>query len=96
MATRTKKKTPAPVPLATPAIVSTMHIEGITYQRRFVSCGKDRCRKGCASGTPSHGPYWYAIMWNPKTGKTSAKYVGKNEPRISEIADGMMRGADDR
>ncbi len=93
-----KKKTPTkrrtawadgdPPPDA--AVVETTHIEGITYQRKFISCGKERCRKGCASGRPSHGPYWYAAQWNPKTSKTKWTYVGKVEPRITEIADRMM------
>lgn len=74
------------------AVVATTHLEGITYQRKFIACGKERCRKGCASGTPSHGPYWYAIQWNPKTGKTKALYIGKNEPKITELADAMTGG----
>jgi hypothetical protein len=67
-------------------IVQTMHVEGITYQRKFIACGKLSCRKGCASGRPSHGPYWYAIQHNPKTGKTRALYVGKQEPSLTTIS----------
>jgi len=74
-----KKKKPDPV------IVQTMHVEGITYQRRMVDCGKARCRKGCASGRAAHGPYWYAVVWNPKTGKSRTEYVGKNEPTLTRI-----------
>jgi hypothetical protein len=96
-----KKKSPAPAKRRTSwtdgdappssAVVATTHIEGVTYQRKFVSCGKERCRKGCASNPPrpSHGPYWYAVSWNPKTGKTAQHYIGKNEPKITELADAM-------
>ncbi len=69
------------------SIVQTMHVEGITYQRKFIACGKERCRKGCADGRPSHGPYWYAMHWNAKTGKTKAVYVGKNEPSLTQISN---------
>jgi hypothetical protein len=74
------------------AVVQTTHIEGVTYQRKFISCGKERCKKGCASGRPSHGPYWYATTWNAKTGKTKTVYVGKHEPKITEIAEQLTGG----
>ena len=67
-------------------IVEEQHVESITYQRKFIACGKERCRKGCAQGRASHGPYWYAIHWNPKTGKTSSTYIGKNAPTLQQIA----------
>jgi len=67
-------------------VVRVMHVEGITYQLKFIACGKLGCRKGCAAGRPSHGPYWYAIQHNPKTGKTRAIYVGKHEPSLSTIS----------
>ena len=67
-------------------VVEELHVEGITYQRKFIACGKDRCRKGCAQGRASHGPYWYAIQWNPKTSKTTSTYIGKNAPGIHQIA----------
>jgi len=76
--TKKKKK-------AEPTITQTMHVEGITYQRRLVVCGKERCRKGCASGRASHGPYWYAVHWNAKTGKSKTIYIGKNEPTLGRI-----------
>jgi hypothetical protein len=66
-------------------VTETAHVEGITYQRRWTRCGKARCKKGCADGTASHGPYWYAVYWSK--GKTCAKYVGKQLPRIDELAD---------
>ncbi len=68
-------------------IAATMHVEGITYQHRYTSCGKARCRKGCRSGEPSHGPYWYSVSWNPKTKKTVVYYVGKQLPRVDELLD---------
>jgi len=76
-------------PVPSTAIVATTHIDGTTYQRKFIACGKDRCRKGCASGKPSHGPYWYAFKHDPNTGRTAWKYIGKHEPKITEIADAM-------
>lgn len=68
-------------------IVQTMHVEGITYQRKFIACGKERCRKGCAEGRASHGPYWYRARWNPKTGNATWHYHGKDEPSLSEITN---------
>ena len=68
-------------------ILETVHVEGITYQRKLINCGKERCRKGCAAGRPSHGPYWYAISWNDKLSKTVAHYVGKELPRVDEFLD---------
>jgi len=77
-----KKK---PKPKSDPRVLQAMHIEGVTYQLKLVSCGKLHCRKGCASGRPSHGPYWYRATWNPKTKKTTWRYHGKREPTIAEI-----------
>ncbi len=80
------------------AIVATFSVEGVTYERRFTACGKERCRKGCASGVPSHGPYWYSYVWekDPKTGKagkTKARYVGKDAPKLETLASRPeMRG----
>lgn len=68
-------------------VVEELHVEGITYQRKFISCGKERCKKGCASGRASHGPYWYAVQWNAKTGKTKSMYVGKTAPSLHQIAE---------
>jgi hypothetical protein len=73
-------------------IVEELHVEGITYQRKFIVCGKERCRKGCATGRASHGPYWYAIHWDAKTGKTKSKYIGKHAPSLHQIAEHV--GAD--
>lgn len=70
-----------------PLVVSTVHVEGVTYQQRFTMCGKDRCKKGCRQGRPSHGPYWYAFVWNAKTATTRALYVGKELPRLETLAD---------
>ena len=76
-----KKKAPEPT------VLRTFNIESITYQQRLVVCGKDRCRKGCASGRASHGPYWYAVHWNAKTGKSKTVYIGKNEPTLARIEE---------
>jgi hypothetical protein len=51
------------------AVVETKIIEGITYQRARVSCGKKRCSK-CP-----HGPYWYARVWIRQ--KRVRVYIGK-------------------
>ena len=67
-------------------VVEELHVEGITYQRKFIACGKERCRKGCNAGRASHGPYWYAVQWNPKTGKTKSIYIGKVAPSLHQIA----------
>ena len=66
-------------------VVETAHVEGITYQLRYTKCGKARCKKGCAEGRASHGPYWYAAHWTK--GKTRMHYVGKVLPRIDQLAD---------
>src|SRR5258708_25368772 len=36
-----------------------------TVQRELVNCGKSKCKK-CRRGA-SHGPYWYAYIWRPRT-----------------------------
>ena len=62
-------------------IVQTAHVEGITYQRKFITCGKcSRCK-----AAPAHGPYWYAVFRSK--GATKSKYVGKKLPRIDQLAD---------
>jgi hypothetical protein len=66
-------------------VVETAHVEGITYQLRYTRCGKARCKKGCRDGRATHGPYWYAMHWSK--GTTRAHYVGKELPRIDELAD---------
>lgn len=58
-----------------------------TYRQQFVNCRKPAC-KPCASGKPSHGPYWYA-EWKDKTGKNRTKYVGKKLP--DDVARMYMR-----
>jgi len=78
-------------------IVQTVHLEGVTYQRKFTDCGKSVCRKGCADGRPAHGPYWYAVVWKPargtaamksgETGRTKTIYVGKELPKVESIMD---------
>jgi hypothetical protein len=68
-----------------PAILKTLAVESVTYQLKMISCGKARCRKGCAIGNPSHGPYWYAVTW--ENGKTKQRYVGKELPRIDAMLE---------
>ena len=69
------------------AVVESFAVEGVTYQLRFVACGKDRCRKGCAGGKPSHGPYWYAILHDTKRNKTRTVYKGKRLPPLETLAN---------
>lgn len=78
--TKTKKKTSEPM------IVRSLSVGGIIYQLRMVNCGNASCRKGCKDGARPHGPYWYRVEFNQTTKKTSAKYHGKNEPTMEEIA----------
>jgi hypothetical protein len=66
-------------------IVDSFSVEGATYQRRMVSCGKERCRKGCASGTPAHGPYWYAVKWSNTLQRTRSIYIGKHAPKLTTL-----------
>lgn len=73
-----KKRKPA-----VPLVESVIHVEGVTYQRRRVRCGKARCKRGCRSGEFGHGPYWYAFTSD--NGKTRAHYVGKELPRVDEF-----------
>jgi Family of unknown function (DUF6788) len=47
---------------------------GLTYQRKYIKCGKASCRKQ----PDRHGPYWYAFWF--KDGKTHCRYIGKNLP----------------
>ena len=72
-------------------IVETVHVENVTYQRKYIRCGKDRCRKGCARGVPSHGPYWYAIT-SASGGRTRAYYVGKELPRLDQLGERPEKG----
>lgn len=72
---------------ARPPTEAPLHVEGVTYQSKMIRCGKKTCRKGCTRGVPSHGPYWYAVYWDAKQGKTRSIYVGKELPRIDELAD---------
>jgi hypothetical protein len=79
--TKTKKKTSEPM-----IVRSTNFGGGIQYQLRLVNCGNAKCRKGCNEGKRPHGPYWYRVEWNEKTKRSVAKYHGKNEPTLEEIA----------
>lgn len=52
-------------------VAERFHFRGVTYELRFISCGKTKCTK-CP-----HGPYWYAII-PTGYGKPAVRYVGKN------------------
>lgn len=77
---------PRASPAAKVAALQTINLEGITFQQRRVLCGKLRCRKGCRSGTASHGPYWYAVVWNATDEKSQTFYIGKTTPTIQLAA----------
>lgn len=62
-----------------------IHVHGVTFAQQLINCGKDRCRKGCASGRASHGPYWYAYGWSRKTGKERSLYIGKELPSVDKL-----------
>jgi len=49
----------------------------ITYQRRMKYCTRTTCAP-CRSGTPNHGPYWYA-SWR-EGGRVRSLYLGKQTP----------------
>ena len=49
----------------------------ITYQQRMKYCNRATCAS-CRSGTPSHGPYWYA-SWR-EGGRVRSLYLGKPTP----------------
>lgn len=49
----------------------------ITYQRRMKYCNRTTCAP-CRSGTPSHGPYWYA-SWREGE-RVRSLYLGKQTP----------------
>src|SRR5260370_28042415 len=50
----------------------------VTYQQRMKFCTSPACGKGCRSGIPSHGPYWYA-SWR-EGGRVRSRYLGKQAP----------------
>jgi len=49
----------------------------LTYQQRMKYCYRTTC-KGCRSGIPSHGPYWY-VSWR-EGGRVRSRYLGKQAP----------------
>jgi hypothetical protein len=61
---RAKKRTPAKAG-------EPIHLAGVTYQLRWVKCGKPNCIK-------KHGPYWYAFT--KVGGRVHTRYVGKKLP----------------
>jgi hypothetical protein len=68
-----------------------VHVAGITYQLKLISCGRRRCGR-CRGRAPAHGPYWYAY-WKVG-GKTRCKYIGKKLPEVirTQAAAGAARG----
>jgi hypothetical protein len=52
-------------------------VGGVTYQLRYVRCGKPRCRRW-------HGPYWYS--YRKVGGRVVCRYIGKREPEWSKLA----------
>jgi hypothetical protein len=72
-------------------LLEPIHVDGVTYQQKFVWCGLWRCDAW-------HGPYWYAYYWRPggrrPTGKgTAAKYIGRDLPRA--VVEQWRQLADD-
>ena len=56
---------------------------GRWLQRELVKCGKPHCSKDRDGA--GHGPYWYLYYTNPKTGKYTSRYIGKNlTPELAE------------
>lgn len=53
------------------AIEPPRHLAGVTYQLKWIQCGKRRCRKW-------HGPYWYAFARSGK--RVKATYIGRTLP----------------
>jgi len=79
-------------PAPAPAPVEVHHLAHVTYQLRFVRCGKARCDRW-------HGPYWYAFYRDSspigtagarKAGKTRCTYIGRTLP--AELAAALGRG----
>lgn len=66
-----------PEPGSSSAVVTTFREGRRTYERRYVDCGKDNCRR-CTTPTgrvASHGPYWYLCFL--RKGKWFRVYLGK-------------------
>jgi len=93
---RRRPSSPASSPAApsspAPAPVEVHHLAHVTYQLRFIRCGKPRCDRW-------HGPYWYAFYRDSapiggagarKAGKTRCTYIGRTLP--AELAAALGRG----
>jgi hypothetical protein len=61
-----------------------VHVAGVTYQHKYIRCGKKHCRKW-------HGPYWYAF-WK-RGGRVGCRYVGKTLPRAVRKAASALDAA---
>jgi len=54
-------------------LAEPIHMAGVTYQQRYVWCGKMTCERW-------HGPYWYAFFKTRGRNTTRAKYLGRMLP----------------
>ena len=63
----------------------------VTYQHRMKFCSRPSCAKGCRSGVPSHGPYWYA-SWR-EGGRVRTRYLGKQVPPGTPAIDEPRQAA---
>lgn len=66
-----------PEPGSSSAVVTTFKQGKRTYERRYIDCGKQNCRR-CTTATgrvASHGPYWYLCF--ARKGKWFRVYLGK-------------------
>lgn len=75
---RTKRKTPK-------VDAKPVHAGGVTYQQKYIRCGKPTCRKW-------HGPYWYAFWKRGRS--TASRYIGKALPSYVHNAARAQAGGD--
>lgn len=53
-----------------------IHLAGVTYQQKWIRCGKYCCRGRFPKW---HGPYWYAF-YKTTENRIKAKYIGIELP----------------
>lgn len=92
--TTTKKRTQRPPPALARTLEPPIHLDGVTYQQKFILCSKPTCSKW-------HGPYWYAF-YKPRVDptsttkpKTKSKYIGRNLPATVREQAAATPPADD-
>ena len=61
-------------------VVETAVKGRITYQLKFIKCGKPNCR--CATQDDLHGPYWYG--YRKEKGRLKSWYIGKKLVMVDE------------